>query len=162
MTRGWPRLVVLVLVALLAAGVVARIGNGRGHAWLGLVLVGLLATLAIWGLALRLLGRVETPVAYLVAQHWTENVLLLQALGGVALLVMGRRVPSELFPWDHYLYGSLFPLVAVVAGRVARYQREREYVGMTWGAFFAAALSLQAMATGCGFVLDISCLFGVG
>lgn len=158
MTRGWPRLVVLLLVASLAAWVVARIG--KGHAWLGLVLVVLLVALAAWGLVLRILGRVETPVSYLVAQHWTENVLVLQALGGVALLIMGRGVPAELFPWDHYFYGSLFPLVAVIAGRVARYRREREYVGMAWGAFFAAALSLQAMATGCGFVLDASCLVG--
>jgi hypothetical protein len=156
MTRGWPRLVVLLLVASLVAWVVARIGNG--HAWLGLGVVALLLALAVWGLALRVLGRAETPVAYLVAQHWTENVLLLQALGGIALLIMGRRVPAELFPWDHYLYGSLFPLVAVVAGRVARYRQEREYVGMAWGAFFAAALSLQAMATGCRMLLEVSCL----
>jgi hypothetical protein len=158
MTGGWPRLIVLLLFASLAAFVVARIGNG--HAWLGAALVLVLVSLAVWGLVLRVLGRVETPAAYLVAQHWTENVLVLQALGGVALLVMGRGVPSELFPWDHYIYGSFFPLVAVVAGRVARYRREREYVGIAWGAFFAAALSLQAMATGCGSTLDVSCLLG--
>lgn len=130
-----------------------------GHAWLGLVMVGLLTSLALWGLVLRLQQRDEAPTAYRALQYWTENLLVLQMLGGVVLLFMGRRVPADLFPWDHYIYGSLFPLIALIAGRLAGLRREeRDYVGMAWGAFFAAALSLQAMVTGCRFVLNVSCL----
>jgi hypothetical protein len=158
MNRGRARLLFIVVVALIAAWLLARLD--KGHAWLGISLVALLTSLAAWGLVLRLLGRMETPISYLTIQYWTENLLILQAIGGIVLLTMGRRSAAGLFPWDHYLYGSLFPLVALVAGRVAGYRREREYVGMAWGAFFAAALSLQAVATGCEFILNIGCLTG--
>lgn len=156
MTRGRLRLVALLLLTVAAAWLVAEMD--KGHAWLGLVLIFMLVTLAIVGMGLRITGRVETPVPYMVLHHWTENVLILQALGGVALLIMGSRMSSGLFPWDHYIYGSLFPLLALIFGRLAGLRREREYVGMAWGAFFAAALSLQALATGCNFVIDGSCL----
>ncbi|MEX0790567.1 MAG: hypothetical protein WD178_07315 [Actinomycetota bacterium] len=156
MTRGRLRFVALTLLTLVAAWAVARVD--KGHAWLGLTLILMLLTLAIWGVGLRIIGRVQTPISYMVLHHWTENVLILQALGGVALLIMGSRMSSGLFPWDHYIYGSLFPLLALISGRVAGLRREREYVGMAWGAFFAAALSLQALATGCELVIDASCL----
>jgi hypothetical protein len=148
----------LILLALIAAWLVARMD--RGHAWLGLGLILMLAGLALWGVGLRIIGRIQTPVSYMVLHHWTENVLFLQALGGVALLIMGNRMSSGLFPWDHYIYGSLFPLLALISGRLAGMRREREYVGIAWGAFFAAALSLQALATGCEFVIDAACLSG--
>lgn len=156
MTRGKLRFVALSLLTLVAAWVVASMDNG--HAWLGLLLILMLVLLAVLGLGLRIAGRTETPVPYMVLHHWTENVLILQALGGVALLIMGSRMASGLFPWDHYIYGSLFPLLALISGRVAGLRREREYVGMAWGAFFAAALCLQALTTGCDFVIDASCL----
>jgi hypothetical protein len=53
--------------------------------------------------------------------------------------------------WLHYLYGSMFPLVAIVGGRIAGLRREsREYVGLAWGSFFALALTLRALQTACG------------
>jgi len=110
--------------------------------FLGLVL------LALVGLALRLAGRAETPVGYRALQHWTENLLLLQVVVGIVLLVGGRRVVGEL-AWLHFLYGSVFPFVAVVAGRIVALRRETHgYVGMAWGAFFATGLVSRAMLTG--------------
>jgi hypothetical protein len=55
------------------------------------------------------------------------------------------------FAWLHYLYGSLFPLIAIVGGRLAGLRRgEREYVGLAWGSFFAFALTLRGIQTACG------------
>ena len=60
----------------------------------------------------------------------------------------GRREAGEL-AFLHYLYGSLFPFIAVVGGRIASLRRDRhEYVGLGWGAFFAIGLASRAMLTG--------------
>lgn len=129
------------------------------HAWLGAALVALLGVLAAWGLGLRLAGHDETPTAYWGLQHWTENLLLLQTVIGVVFLVMGRRVAAADLAFLHYVYGSLFPLIAVVAGRIAGMRRERhEYVGLAWGAFFGFGLTLRALQTGCAGILSWACL----
>ena len=72
---------------------------------------------------------------------------------------MGRRVVGDDLVFLHYLYGSLFPLVAIVGGRIASMRRDtHDYVGLAWGAFFAFGLTLRALMTGCGGVLSLSCL----
>jgi hypothetical protein len=121
------------------------------HRYLGVFVVGLFLVIVLWGLALRIIGRHETPTPLWVVQHWTENLLIVQVVTGLILLVMGRRVVGEPLVWLHYLYGSLFPLVAIVGGRIAGLRREdREYLGLMWGSFFALALTLRAMQTACG------------
>jgi di/tricarboxylate transporter len=122
------------------------------HRYLGTIIVLLFVALMLWGLILRAVGRTETPNAMWGAQHWTENLLVVQTVFGIVLLIMGRRVvTADPLAWLHYLYGSLFPLVAVVGGRLAAIRREtREYVGLAWGAFFAFALTLRAIQTACG------------
>jgi hypothetical protein len=121
------------------------------HRYLGAAIVVLFLVLFVWGLVLRALGREETPEALWVAQHWTENLLAVQVVLGLVLLVIGRRVVGEPLVWLHYLYGSVFPLIAVVGGRIAGLRREQhEYLGLTWGAFFALGLTLRALQTGCG------------
>ena len=121
------------------------------HRYLGALIVALFLVIMVWGLALRLLGRRETPTALWAAQHWTENLLVVQIIGGVVLLVIGRRLSGGGDVWLHYLYGSVFPLVAIVGGRIAGLRREeREYVGLAWGSFFALGLTLRALQTACG------------
>lgn len=130
----------------------------RLHGWVGLLIVLAFLVLALWGLGLRIAGRDEAPAAFRGVQHWTENLLALQTLGGVIFLLIGRRVVGDDLVFFHYLYGSLFPLIAVVGGRIAGLRREeREYVGMAWGAFFAFGLTMRALMTGCGGVLAWSC-----
>jgi hypothetical protein len=120
------------------------------HRYLGALIVVLFLAIMVVGLVLRLLRRDETPTWVWVTQHWTENLLVVQTVVGVVLLLLGRRVVGEL-AWLHYLYGSVFPLVAVIVGRLAALRREeREYVGLAWGAFFALALTLRAMQDACG------------
>ncbi len=121
------------------------------HRYLGIAIVVLLTLIALWGLALRVVGRRDTPVPLWAVQHWTENLLAVQVVVGLVLLFMGRRVLGEPLVWLHYLYGSLFPLIAIIGGRLAALRREtREYVGLAWGAFIAFALTFRALQTACG------------
>jgi hypothetical protein len=121
------------------------------HRYLGTALVLLFLAIMVWGIVLRLIRRTETPSSMWAVQHWTENLLVVQTIFGIVLLLMGRRVVGMPLAWLHYLYGSLFPLVAVIAGRLAAIRREtREYVGLAWGAFFAFALVLRGVQTACG------------
>ena len=121
------------------------------HRYLGVLVVALFLVIMLWGAGLRLVGRSETPSTLWAVQHWTENLLIVQIVTGLGLLLLGRRVTGEPGVWLHYLYGSLFPLVAIVGGRIAGLRREsREYVGLAWGSFFALALTLRALQTACG------------
>ena len=122
------------------------------HRYLGAVIVVLFVVLFVWGLVLRIARRDDAPAGIWAVQHWTENLLVVQTVAGIVLLLMGRRVVADHDPviWLHYFYGSLFPLIAVVGGRIAGLRRERrEYLGITWGAFFALGLTLRALQTGC-------------
>ncbi|MTV27486.1 hypothetical protein FTX61_19010 [Nitriliruptoraceae bacterium ZYF776] len=129
------------------------------HRYLGTLIVLLFLATMVAALVLRLRRRDETPTPVWALQHWTENLLIVQVVFGIVLLFLGRRVPPGPDSWLHYLYGSLFPLIAIVAGRIAALRREtREYVGLAWGAFFAFALVLRAVQTGCGETVDlVSC-----
>lgn len=130
------------------------------HRYLGLAIVLAFTGLMLWALVLRVLRRDEAPPVFWVAQHWTENVLVLQTVVGIVYLLLGRRVAGGGLAWFHYLYGSLFPLIAIVGGRLAGLRREAyEYVGIGWGAFFAAGLTLRAMQTGCTGLLSLECIF---
>jgi hypothetical protein len=121
------------------------------HRYLGAAIVVLFGAIFLWGLVLLALRRDETPNALWAVQHWTENLLVLQVVTGLVMLVMGRRVVGEPLIWLHYLYGSIFPLIAIVGGRIAGLRRERrEYLGLAWGSFFALGLTLRALQTGCG------------
>lgn len=121
------------------------------HRYLGVLIVALFLTIMLWATVLRLFGRTETPAPLWAVQHWTENLLIVQIVTGLVLLVIGRRVVGPADVWLHYLYGSVFPLVAIVGGRIAGLRREtREYVGLAWGSFFALALTLRALQTACG------------
>ena len=125
------------------------------HRILGTVIVLLFVVIVVWAVGLRLARREGTPTGLRAVQHWTENLLVVQLIGGLALLAIGRRVVGGPVVWLHYLYGSLFPLIAVVGGRLAAMRRERhDYVGLGWGAFIAFALTLRAVQTACGSSLS--------
>jgi hypothetical protein len=121
------------------------------HRYLGAAIVLLFVVIFLWGLVLLAMRREDAPTSMWVVQHWTENLLVVQVVTGLIMLVMGRRVVGAPLIWLHYLYGSLFPLIAVVGGRIAGLRRERrEYLGLAWGSFFALGLTLRALQTGCG------------
>ena len=121
------------------------------HRVLGASLVLAFLVLAIGGLTLWVSRREEAPTLFWGLQHYTENLLIAQTVIGIVLLLLGRRVRGDDLIFLHYFYGSLFPLIAVVAGRIAALRRDRhEYVGLAWGAFFAFGLTTRALMTGCG------------
>ncbi len=121
------------------------------HRWLGAAIIALFVIIMLWGLVLRMRRRDEAPAGLWALQHWTENLLAVQIVFGIVLLIMGRRVIGGPLVWFHYLYGSLFPLIAMIGGRLAAMRRERfTYVGLAWGAFIAFALTLRAVQTACG------------
>jgi hypothetical protein len=121
------------------------------HRVIGTIIVLAFVVIMVWALALRARRASETPEALRIVQHWTENLLLLQTATGVVLLLLGRRVVGPSDAWLHYLYGSLFPLIALVGGRLAALRREHHpYVGLAWGSFFAFGLTLRAVQTACG------------
>lgn len=122
------------------------------HRILGFSIVGGLLLLALTGLVLRIRGLDEAPKWFRALQYYLENVLMLQTVVGLVMfLFMGRRVAGGDLVFLHYFYGSLFPLIAVISGRIAGLRREtREYVGWTWGAFFAFGLTARALMTGLG------------
>ena len=131
------------------------------HRVLGTVIVTLFVVIIAWALVLAVRRRDDTPAGMRALQHWTENLLLLQTVGGVLLLVLGRRVVGPADAWLHSFYGSLFPLIAMVGGRLAALRRERRgYVGLAWGAFFAFGLTLRAVQTSCDVALAdlVSCM----
>jgi hypothetical protein len=134
------------------------------HRVLGTVVVLLFVLIMGWALALRLRRAEDTPDGLRVVQHWTENLLVLQTVTGLVLLLVGRRVVTGMGDaWLHYLYGSLFPLIALVGGRLAALRRERRpYLGLAWGSLFAFGLTLRAVQTACGAPLaDLpACLLG--
>lgn len=133
----------------------------RIHGYLGFGIILAFAIMMVWALVLRVFRREDAPPVFWVMQHWTENLLILQALGGLVFLLLGRRVVGDDLVFFHYLYGSLFPLIAIVGGRIAGLRREEhEYVGIGWGSFFAFGLTLRAMMTGCGGLLSLTCLVG--
>jgi hypothetical protein len=121
------------------------------HRWLGTIIVLLFVVTMVWAIVLVVMRRDETPVGMRAMQHWTENLLIVQTVFGVVLLLIGRRVVGPPDAWLHALYGSLFPLVAIIGGRLAALRRERrQYIGFAWGAFFAFGLTLRAVQTACG------------
>jgi len=131
------------------------------HRYLGSIIVLLFVVIFAWAMALWAMRRETTPTLLRGAQHWTENLLLVQTLTGVVLLTLGRRVEGPSDAWLHYLYGSLFPLIAMVGGRLAALRRERRaYLGLAWGSFFAFGLTLRAVQTACGAPLAdlLSCM----
>lgn len=118
------------------------------HRWVAYAVMALLLVVLLSAVGLRVAGRAESPVWLRALQHWTENTLIVQIVLGGILFVSGRRVLGDL-AFLHYFYGSLFPFIAIVGGRIAALRREEhDYVGLAWGAFFALGLTARAMLTG--------------
>ncbi len=122
------------------------------HRLVGFSIFGGLLVLMLSGAFLRLRKTAEAPKWFRAVQYYVENVLVLQTvLGLILFLVLGRRVAGGDLVFLHYFYGSLFPLIAIISGRIAGLRRDAyEYVGWTWGAFFAWGLTTRALMTGLG------------
>ncbi|MDP9022320.1 MAG: hypothetical protein M3N57_06400 [Actinomycetota bacterium] len=122
------------------------------HRYLAISIIAAFLVVAVYGGLARLLRRPQVGRPFWGLQYYTETVLLVQVVVGVVLLVIGHRVPSGSLNWLHYFYGSLFPLIAVVAGRIGAIRREGagfDYAPVALGAAVAFGLTLRAAMTGC-------------
>ena len=117
------------------------------HAALGWGIVGAFGVLWLWGLATWILRRGPGRGFWWIVGFVQAGVLL-QAVAGVVLLLLGGRAPAL-----HYIYGVIFPvLVLLVAHVLARDAfAHRPWVPFAVGAFFTFGLTLRALMTGLGY-----------
>ncbi len=117
------------------------------HFYVGASIVVAFLVIAVYGGLARLFRRRVLGKPFWGLLYYTETVLVVQIVLGILLLVSGNRVGN----WLHYVYGSLFPLIAVVAGRLYALRREDyDYVPIALGAFVAFGLTTRAFMTGLG------------
>lgn len=129
------------------------------HRFIGLSIVVALVYLAVYGLVGRVAGRHEVGRPFWGVLYYTETVLVVQIIAGIVLLFMGRRVGGSGFDL-HYVYGSVFPLLVILVGRLYALRRDdRDYIPIAWAGFIGFGLTFRALQTGCG--LDLACL-GLG
>ena len=122
------------------------------HAWIGLFLVSIWATISGWSLALRYLHYDETPTFWRVVSL-AQVTLVLQMLVGLALLLMGRRPgDASLFETTfHVLYGIGFPVtVLFFAHKWAREGRFGAYGIFSAAAFIIFGLTARGWMQGAG------------
>ncbi len=120
------------------------------HLYVGVSIVVGLLYLAVYGLGARIGGKHEVGRPFWGVLYYTETVLAIQILVGIALLFMGRRVGGSGFDL-HYVYGSVFPFIVILVGRLYALRREdRDYIPIAWAGFIAFGLTARALMTGLG------------
>lgn len=120
------------------------------HLYIGWSLVAAFTALTLYGLVARIARRQEVGRPFWGILYYSETVLVIQIVIGLILLLLGHRVGVG---FDrHYLYGSVFPIIALVGGRMFTMRREDAeerypYVPITFAAFLCFGLTFQAMNT---------------
>jgi hypothetical protein len=117
------------------------------HRYAGFVVVGIFSIGWVLGLVLWISRRRAGDWfwRWLVA---AQVLAILQALIGLVLLLLGRRVTT----WLHFVYGA-GPLVILAIGHLlAREEafRARPWVPFALASFICFGLSLRALTTGLG------------
>lgn len=123
------------------------------HRWIGISIVGAFAAIWVYAAIARTFRRRQVGRAFWGLLYYSETVLVVQIVVGIVLLIMGHRIPTAGFQWLHYIYGSVFPLLAVIVGRLYSLRRgdadrPYEYVPIGYGAFVAFGLTARALMTG--------------
>jgi len=118
------------------------------HLWIGAAIVAGFAVLMLWGFGAFVFKR--SPGRW----FWgllavLQTALVVELLGGVVLLIAGKRLPSFL----HFAYGAIFPAIVLglahVVGRGLEDPRDAWKV-FAVASFFAFGLTLRALSTGLG------------
>ena len=126
---------------------------GAAHTAVGIAVVALFSVGWIWG-GWALVRRRPPGDRFWTWLSVAQIVAALQALLGIALLLLGRRSTALL----HYVYG-VGPLAVLVAAHVvareAQHERPATHALQPWAVFSLASfvcfgLSLRALMTGLG------------
>ena len=116
------------------------------HLVAGSAIVGAFGLVTLWGLVTWVVRRGPGQAFWWVV-GFVQGAVLLQALVGVALLLIGGRATIL-----HIVYGAMFPaLVLGVAHALARDAfAHRPWVPFAMASFFCFGLTLRALMTGLG------------
>ena len=117
------------------------------HRYVGFLVVGIFSIGWLFGIVLWVKRRQagEWFWRWLVA---AQVLAVAQALGGIVLLVIGRR-PTE---WLHYVYGFGPIAILAIGHLLAREEqfRSRPWIPFALASFICFGLSLRALTTGLG------------
>jgi hypothetical protein len=132
------------------------------HRVLGFAVVGIFAVGWLWGLG-AWISRRGPGEGYWVWLSVAQVTAGVQAILGVVMLLLGRRVAAEgtLGGLLHYVYGLLPLLLFVIAHVIARAGNAsmvgldesrpvRPWVPFAWAAFISFGLTSRALMTGLG------------
>ena len=132
------------------------------HRTLGFAVVAVFTVGWVWGLGAWVTKR-GPGEGFWVWLTVAQIAAALQALGGIVLLVVGRRIVAEgtLGGLLHYIYGLLPLVLFVIAHVIARAgnasmvgfdesRRIRPWVPFGWVAFICFGLTSRALMTGLG------------
>lgn len=116
------------------------------HLWVGSSIVAGFGAMWLWGLGAWIVRRAPGRAFWWLLAV-LQVALLLQLVGGLALLAVGGR--QSLL---HYAYGIVFPVLVLV---VAHWQARETFSRRPWApfavaAFFVFGLTLRALTTGLG------------
>ena len=116
------------------------------HLVAGSAIVGAFGLVTLWGLVTWVVRRGPGQAFWWVV-GFVQGAVLLQALVGVALLLIGGRATIL-----HIVYGAVFPaLVLGVAHVLARDAfAHRPWAPFAMASFFCFGLTLRALMTGLG------------
>jgi hypothetical protein len=116
------------------------------HLVAGSAIVGAFGLVTLWGLVTWIVRRGPGQAFWWVV-GFVQGAVLLQALVGVALLLIGGRATIL-----HIVYGAVFPaLVLGVAHVLARDAfAHRPWAPFAMASFFCFGLTLRALMTGLG------------
>jgi hypothetical protein len=116
------------------------------HAGIGWAIVVAFGVIFLWGMG-ALIVRRSPGRFYWWPITFVQVTLVLQALAGIILLILGGRASAL-----HYVYGVIFPvLVLIVAHVLAREQfADRPWLPFAIASFFCLGLTMRALMTGFG------------
>jgi hypothetical protein len=113
------------------------------HALLGLLVIGVPAVTAVWGVLVYRRGREPRPLlAHLLA--FSQTLLVAQVGVGLLLLSDERRAGDDL----HYAYGTLALAAVLAPWLYAPDEPRRRLLWFAGATLLAAALAVRAYLTG--------------
>jgi biotin transporter BioY len=123
------------------------------HEIVGYGVVTVFGLLWLWPASAWVLGKIRRVHGEPGSWYWNlvaivQIILAIQIVLGLTLLAL-RGIDAQ--PLLHYFYGSLFPIIVLVAAHMfARGMERDQWVPFAWGGFICWGLVLRALFTGLG------------